>query len=83
MAGCLCPRALLKETASSPLLPVGTSSSDTSILIFYSKDLFVFVFMCLCTTCIHCPLRSEEGVGSLGTGVIDVTVWVLGLNLVL
>ena len=27
--------------------------------------------MCLCTTCMQCPLQVEESVGSPGTGVTD------------
>lgn len=30
-----------------------------------------FAYRCLCTTCVQCPWRSEEGLGYPGTGVID------------
>lgn len=65
----------------------------TSWLLFSLKFYVLFILcvgvfclhICLCTTCVHCPQKAEENVGSSGTRVIDgcemlvlkTTNWVL------
>lgn len=60
-------------------LGMGTrlKASGLSSHFFIKVDLFWFyVYGCLlsmyfCTTCVQCPWRLEEGIGSSGTGVAD------------
>ena len=39
--------------------------------ILFFKSMSVGLHVCLCTMCVQYPLRSEEGIGYLGTGVTD------------
>lgn len=47
-----------------------SSSVTASILLLSSVD-GCFAHTCVCTTCTHKPMRSEEGIRPSGAGVTD------------
>lgn len=70
-------RARPSSLTPDPWLGLGRK---LEVCLFYFKDILCVWVFCmgayLCTTSMQCPHKSEDGMGSLGTGVLYVSHYV-------